>query len=315
MPRFAIVIALALSTVGCLKSPSEKLAQLSEEFIDTTLSFSPSLATSVGLHKYGGQNLDGLLDDVGSQNLDRQRRFYQDFLDRLQAHDSRKLPAEDQADFAMLQDQCSLALMDFNDIHPHLHNPTMYVETLGNALFSPFVLEYAPKAERYRHLISRLQKVPLFLDQAAVNLTSSPGIWTNVAIQENQGNIDLVNKTIRAAMPAELGSDYAQAARTALEAMHKFDTYLRTSLSARDSADWRLGQERYTRRFRLVLETGGEADNTLAAAERELDRVRGEMFQIATPLHRQMFPAHNEHSELSGDALKNQVIGEVLRRG
>jgi len=299
-------------TAGCGKSPSERFAQLSKEYIDITLSFSPSLATSVGLHQYQKQDLDSMLDDVGAQSFDRQKHFYEDFLTRLQTLDVKKLTTQDRADMAMLQDQCALALMDFNELHPQLHNPTWYVETLGNALFSPFVLEYAPKAVRYRRLFSRLEKVPLFLDQAALNLTSAPGIWTKVAIQENQGNIDLVNQTIRAAMPPEMADDFSRAARPALAAMHKFDDYLRNSLSNRDNYDWRLGQDRYTRRFRLVLETGTEADTTLASAERELDRVRAQMFDLATPLHRQMFPAHKDHTNLSGDALKNQVISEVL---
>ena len=80
----------------------------------------------------------------------------------------------------------------------------MYVETLGNALFTPYVLEYAPKPDRIQHIIARLQKVPLYLDQAATNLVSAPDVWTQVAIEENQGNIDLVDKEIRAGVPADL---------------------------------------------------------------------------------------------------------------
>ncbi len=309
-----MIVWLAALAVGCRKSPSERFAQLSKEYIDTTLSFSPSLATSVGLHQYQKQNLDSMLDDVGAESLDRQKRFYDDFHNRLQALDAKQLSPEEQADMAILQDQCALARMDFDELHPYLHNPTIYVETLGNALFSPFVLEYAPKTVRYRQLMARLEQVPLYLDQAALNLTSSPDIWTKVAIQENQGNIDLVNQTIRAAMPQEMADDYSRAARPALAAMHKFEDYLRNSLANRDNDDWRLGQDRYTRRFRLVLESGVEADNTLADAERELDRVRAQMFDLALPLHSKMFPAHQEHLTLTGDALKNQVIGEVLNK-
>lgn len=309
-----MLVCLALMATGCAKSPSERFAQLSQEYIDTTLSFSPALATSVGLHQYQKQDLDSMLDDVGTQSLDRQRRFYDDFLNRLRDLDASKLPAEDQADLAMLRDQATLALLDFNEIHSHLHNPTLYVETLGNALFSPYVLEYAPKPVRFRRLITRLEKVPLFLDQASNNLVSSPDIWTKVAIQENEGNIELLNKTIRAAMPPELAADFTKTAAPALDAMRKFEEYLRTGLAGRNNADWRLGQARYTRRFDAVLEAGIEADTALANAEREMETVRAKMLELATPLHRQMFPAHKDHSDLMGDALKNRVISEVLDR-
>src|SRR6185503_20406265 len=158
----------------------------------------------------------------------------------------------------ILQDQNELALLDLNEIHSHAHSPQLYVETLGNALFSPFVLEYAPKNVRLQHIIARLQKVPLFLDQAASNLVAAPEIWTNVAIEENQGNIDLVDKRIRAEVPAELSDAYARAARQALDAMAKFQTFLQKNLMERDRADWRLGQDRYVRKFRLALASGVE---------------------------------------------------------
>src|SRR5436309_2459864 len=144
-----------------------------------------------------------MLDDMGAQALDRQHRFYRKFRARLTALQPAQLTAEERADLVLLQDQISLALLDLEDIHSPLHSPTLYVETLGNALFNPFVLEYAPQPARIRNIIARLQKVPLFLDQAATNLIGSPDLWTTVAIEENQGNVNLVDKEIRAAVPPE----------------------------------------------------------------------------------------------------------------
>jgi uncharacterized protein (DUF885 family) len=305
---------MVLFAAGCSRNPSDQLARLSDEFVHTTLAFSPATATSVGLHQYDGQNLDNLLDDTSPANLDRQRRYYEHFRERLDALNANRLTAEDQADLSILQDQVSLALLDLTELHSHLHNPTLYVETLGNALFSPYVLEYAPPAARMRNIIARLQKVPFFLDQASTNLTSSPGIWTKVATEENEGNIGLVDKTIRAAVPPDLRDAYNLAASSALDAMRKFQGYLKNRLSSRDDNDWRMGTGRYIRKFRYTLESGVEADTMLQTAERELGRVRAEMIELALPLHRQLAPAHKDHTELSGAARENQVIGEVLAK-
>jgi uncharacterized protein (DUF885 family) len=303
-----------LLAAGCGRNPSDQLARLSEEFVYTTLSFSPAVATAVGLHEHQGQKLDDLLDDMSAGSLDRQRRFHERFRERLGSVNSGKFTPEDRADLSILQDQISLALLDFNEIHSPLHNPTLYVETLGNALFSPYILEYGPKPARYGNIIARLQKVPLFLDQAATNLVSSPGIWTKVAMEENEGNINLVDKTIRAAAPDEVRETYARAARPALDAMRKFQNYLKNSLSGRNTADWRLGGDKYTRKFRYTLEAGIEADTTLQMAERDLQAVRARMLELALPLHRAIAPAHKDHAELSGAARENQVIGEVLAK-
>ena len=154
------------------------------------------------------------------QNLASQRTFYEKFRDRLAALNTAKLTAEDRADLAILQDQISRSPCSISPKSTAtLHNPTMYVETLGNALFSPFVLEYAPKPERIRNIIARLQKVPLYLDQAVHQPGLRPAVWTQVAIEENQGNIDLVDKDnprgssrrpdrrLRAGSPSRAGRD------------------------------------------------------------------------------------------------------------
>ena len=305
-----VVLSLASFTAGCGKDAS--VSSLSEEFVYTTLSFSPSTATSVGLHQYEQKNLDEMLDDLSPQNLEQQRRYYQQFEQRLAALKPERLSAEDRADLTILRDQAALNQLDLGEIHSHQHNPSLYVETLGNALFSPYVLEYAPLATRMRHIIARLEKVPLFLDQAGVNLVSSPDIWTKVAAEENRGNIDLVDKTIRARVPAELGDAYTRAARPALEAMRKFQDYLEQGLSTRNNWSWRLEKDLYTKKFRYALESGIEPDSMLQTATTELGKVRARMLDLALPLHRQIAPKHGDHTDLTGEARENQVIGEVL---
>ena len=314
MTKFVAFIPLLLIAAGCGKSPSQKFADLTEEFVDTTLSFSPATATGVGLHQFQKRNLDEMLDDFSPANMAHQRNFFIRFRERLERLKPQQLTAEERADWTILEDQISLSLMEFDEIRNYMHNPTMYVENLGNALFAPYVLEYAPKPVRVRQIVARLQKVPLFMDQARSNLLSAPDIWGSVAADENLGNIDLVDKTIRAWVPDDQRGVYARAARPALEAMRKFQEFVKTRLIGRHDADWRLGGKLYPRKFRYSLESGTEADTALLMAENELKRVRAQMLELALPLHRQIAPAHQDHAELSGTARENRVIGEVLAK-
>src|ERR1035437_5368765 len=314
MAKSVALLTVALFAAGCGKTPSQKLSALSEEFVYGALAFSPSAATAAGLHQYQKQNLDEMLDDFGAQSVARQRTSYEKFDERVAGLTTGELTPEDRADLTILQGQIALNLLDFTEVHSHLHSPQLYVETLGNALFAPFVLEYAPKADRIRQIMARLQKVPLFLDQASTNLVSAPDVWVQVAIEENQGNINLVGQEIRAGVPPDQAETYARAARPALGAMAKFDKFLRSSLSARNSYDWRLGGNRYPRKFRYALESGSEADDTLQQAERDLTAVRAHMLELALPLHHGAFPAHGEHADLSGANRENTVIGEVLAK-
>jgi uncharacterized protein (DUF885 family) len=311
MAKRAALLPLLLFLAACGKNPSQQLAELTEQFVYTSLAFSPSQATASGLHEYQGQKLDDMLDDLGPAAIDKQRKFYEKMYQGISAIKEEQLSPEERVDLQILRDQTALALLDLNEIHTPLHSPQSYVEILGNALFTPFVLEYAPKPERMRQIIARLGKVPLLLDQAQTNLISAPAVWTQVAIEENDGNINLVDKEIRAAIPPDLADQYARAASPALVAMNKFKTFLKGSLSARANANWRLGDKLYRLKFRYVLESG-EADDTLQRAERELPAVRARMMTLALPLHASLNPAHKDHADLSGVDRENAVIGEVL---
>ena len=312
MTKLVALLPLLLFAAACGPNPSEQFARLSDEFVYTTLSFSPAGATPVGLHQYNNQNLDDLLDDVSPASLEKQRQFYHGFRDRLATLDAARLTPQDRADLRIIQDQIALNLLDLEEIHSAQHNPTTYVETLGNALFNPYVLEFAPLPARIGHIVERLRQVPRYLQQATANLTTAPEIWTKVAIEENAADSKLIGDTIRNGVPPDLRSSYDGAAAPALAALVQFQTFLVNTLSNRTESDWRLGPDRYTRKFRYVLETGMEPADTLRRAEQDLQTVRAQMLEIALPLHRQLFPAHKDHAELSGDERENRVVGEVL---
>src|ERR1700682_3004092 len=281
--RFLTVAALFLLATSC-RMPGEKqdLDQLTEEFIHSSLALTPVTATGVGYHQHNGTRLDELLDDYGFRGIREQHQFYRNFNDRLDRIQPETLSAEERADYRILKNQVALGLWELNTIRSSRHNPTVYVELIGNALFGPYVLEYAPKLERYRHIIKRLVRVPLLLDQAKVNLQDAPEVWNKVAREEDQGTLALIDKTMRAGAPPELKADYDRAAALALDAIRKFDDYLAKDLSQRTSS-WRLGKEKYAQKFRDTLDVGKTPDEVLADAEAEVKRVREEMVRLAAP--------------------------------
>jgi len=317
MRHFTANLVLIMSTLiaaGC-GTPERNFTKLADEFVYSTLAFSPIGATAAGLHRYQGQNLDERLDDMSPAALDHHREYYQRFRERLQTEvKPDALSAESRADLHIIEDQAALALLDLEETQSYLHNPTLYVEMAGNALFTPLTLEYAPLPVRIRHIIARLQKLPLLLDQARTNLISSPAIWTKVAAEENEGNVALVDTIIRAAVPADQRADFDRAARPALDALRAFQDFLHGSLAVRDQYDWRLGRDRYTRKFRYALASGSDPSDVLEVAARALQEVRARMLALALPLHRQLLPSHPDHADLPGPARENQVISEVLGR-
>jgi uncharacterized protein (DUF885 family) len=299
-----LLLAALFLTSGCGKG---KFTDLEHEFVYTTISFSPVTATGVGLHEWEGKRLSQMLDDLSVAGLDRQRQFYRGFSARLDKFDRTSLPPQEQADYDIMRDQAALGLLELDTIQSAFHNPTLYVETIGNALFTPYVLEYAPKPKRIQDIIARLRQFPNFVDQAKVNLASSPAVWTKVAQEENLGNIDLLKNTIPRAVPAELQKDFDSAAQPALKSLQDLQDYLANHLSKRDGWNWRLGNTVYRQKFRYYLGTDHDQGIFLAQAERDLPVVRGRMFELARPLYQKWFAS-------APDSDQDKVILAVLNK-
>jgi uncharacterized protein (DUF885 family) len=301
-----------------------KFAKLSEDFIHETLALSPSSASQAGYHQHVDPKtgktiaLDALLDVVSPAGIAEQRRVYAEFRERFRKETPlASLNIEDAADWQLIDDQIALNLLEFDRIQSYKHNPTGYVELLGSALFQPLTDDYAPQDVRLGHILSRVAAIPRFLDQARSELVDADPIFIKVAIEENDGNVDLIQSAIAAAIPAGSKSkaQFDQVAPPAIEALKNFSKWLQDDLAKRKTdRTWRLGKELYAEKFRLVMETPVTPDQVLSEAEAELKKTRAEMLQIALPLHKQYFPDHDDHASLSPQERENKVIGEVLHK-
>ena len=316
--------ALMAQTSASSAEANTKFAKLSEEFIHETLALSPSSASQAGYHVYvdpkTGKSvaLDALLDDMSSAGMAEQRRVYAQWRERFHTETPlASLGVEDAADWRLIDDQIALNLLELDRIQNYKHNPTVYVELLGGALFQPLTDDYAPEDVRLSHILSRIAATPRFLDQARSQLVDADPIFIKVAVEENDGNIDLIQNMIAPAIPAgsKLKAQFDQVAPQAIEALKNFSRWLQDDLAKRKTdRTWRLGKELYAEKFRLVMETPVTPDQVLADAEAELKKTRAEMLQIALPLHKQYFPDHDDHASLSPQERENKVIGEVLQK-
>ena len=286
LPAAVAAFSFMVMGAGCgatkSQAPAADWDKLVDDFVYGSLALSPVSATSNGYHQHNGVSLDEALDDWSPAGVDAVRKFYQGFDSRLAALDQAALDKEQRADIGIVRNSLSLALLDLNEIQSYKHNPTTYVELIGDALYTPYVLNYAPKEQRFGHIIKRMEKLPALLDQAKANLVDSPEVWNKVARDENDGNVELIDKTLRQEVPDAQKADYAKAAEAALAALKDFSTYLEKTLSQKKS-DWRLGKERYARKFDYVLATGKTPEQTLAAAEADLTATRAEMAKLAAP--------------------------------
>jgi len=331
MPSFMIPLLLLIAQALTSPQPAapapshdanQRFMALATDFMHASLAMVPSNASAAGYHEHRDTSgrvvaLDAVLDDFSAAGYEAQERFYTDWRRRFAATPRRTLAPQEAADWQLIDDQIALQLLEYQRIQNTRHNPTVQVEAIGNALFLPLTQEYAPKETRVGHVLSRLEQVPRALEQAKGILVDADPIFIKVAIQEDEGNVDLIQTTIRKAIPAgsTLEARYDTVAPMAVAAIKRFDEWLAGELAGRKTdRTWRLGKALYDEKFRYTLGASSTPAQVLADAEAELVKTRAEMMQLAAPLHAQWFPDHGDHSTVSGDDRQNAVLSEVLQR-
>ena len=304
--------------------PAQKFAELSDQFMKDSLALSPTSASAAGYHKHVDPKtgktteLDALLDDMSLEAMAEQRAFYANWRERFRNETPvSALDPQDAADWQLIDDQIGLNLLEFDKIQNYRHNPTVPVELIGNALFLPLTQDYASHDVRVGHVLSRVDAIPRLLAQVKKYLSDSDPIFITTAIEENNGNIDMIQNTIAAEIPAgsPLKKEYDKVAPPAIAALKDFSQWLQNDLAKRPShMTWRLGKEFYDQKFRLVMETDVTPEQVLADAEEGLRSVRAEMLDLALPMHAKMYPDHTDHSDLAIHERQNLIITEVLRK-
>ncbi len=314
--------AAAQRPASAAAQSNARFAQMCDQFVKDSLVLTPVTASQVGYHQHTdaktGQTirLDAQLDDVSPQAMAVQVRFYRQWRQRFQTETPlATLNAQDAADYRLIDDQIALNLLELETIQNYRHNPTVYVELIGNGLFLPITQSYASKEARLGDVISRIGQIPRFLEQAKAELIDADPIFISTATDENAGNLDLLD-TVAAEIPAgsHLKAEFDKTAPAAREALKSFDAWMKDDLARRptNGRTWRLGKEWYASKFRSVMETSVTPEQLLSDAEAELTRLRAEMLEIALPLYRQMYPGQDEYATLPVEERENKIIGAVL---
>jgi len=312
------VAAMALGAAACSRGNTE-FPGLANEFVYTSLSFSPAGATQTGLHVFVDPqtkdtlHLDAMLDDFSPAALDHQRKYFAGFATRLGAIRRDRLDAQMQADYDLLFNAMKFASYSLDSERFYQRRPQLYPEVLGSALFANISLEYADTVARSRDLTTRVEKIPAWIAVAVANLSASNEVYRKVALEEMDGVADLI-KTMGSAFVKGTPSEarYKTAEGPALAAIGHFEAFVRDTLSKRATFDWRMGRAMFDQKWRYYLQASVTPEEMLKSAEDSMRTIRHEMLQLADPLYSTWFPGRRPTGDSA--AVLNQIVGRVLAR-
>jgi uncharacterized protein (DUF885 family) len=277
--------------------------RLAEDYLDDLAHRHPDIATELGDHRY-----DHRLPERGDAALDDERRGLDEFAARLAAIDHAGLDQELLVDAAVLSNDVARRLFEITELREHEWNPLL--ANPGQAIYTLLARDYAPLGDRLRSLAGRLAAVPGTLRAARGTLGRMPKVHLETAIVQFGGTITLVTEEVNAALrqaanAGDAASGGASAAASgaaansviaevervrpaALTALAEHRDWLSARLAGDDAAaggagfaDPRIGRELFSRKLSLALSAASDADAILARAEADLERVTGEITEVA----------------------------------
>ena len=312
----AFQYSAAAADFRCTATPHEPFLDQANRFILAGLRYQPVEATQAGYHGDADAPLDNELDDSSPATIAAERAL---LLAGKQCFASAKPSTpEDEADLVLLRGNIESTLFQLDVLQGYRYRPQDYVEMIGSGLFFPLTSTAGNEQARLTAVLARMEKIPRVLDEARQNLKEADPVFLDTALDENAGNtgvIEQIGSMIPAGSP--LRGRYDAASKAARASLDSYAAWLKDDLAHRPrTRTWRTGATAYAKIFAFALGPGTHEtpDSVLASAERDLIRVRAEMYSVALPLHQQWFPDHKGHGDLTGDAQQNKVIAEVIDR-
>ena len=278
-------------------------------FADVYFKFQPTTGTYAGLHQYDTQ-----LEDYSAAGIARQIAALHEYDKKVEAIDAGALDAPVAADRQILLNNIKSQLLSLEVIRPWEKNPDTYSSGITNSAFVIMERPYAPANTRLRALIEREKQMPRALEEARKNLKNPPRIFTEIALEQIDGNISFFKKDVPAAFAEvtdkALIDEFKQTNDGVIAALAVYKTFLQKDLTPKATgafafvsdvqtpireADGNLliqefASISYTGGLSATLRTPEYAYTELESSERELYDMRVDPYQMDS-LHRRADPA------------------------
>ena len=248
-------VAPAPAAMTATTPPQTAFNSLVDEYFDFYFQFHPTAGTQAGFHQY-----DGKLEDFSRSGMDAEIAGLLKFQKQFGSIQSRQLSQESAGDLEVLTSAIQGRLLELQNIQMWRKDPDVYISDLSYGVFLIMRRDFAPAADRLRSVISRERAIPRVLDAAVQNISNPPRVYTEVSLQQMPDNIKFfqndVPEAFREVRDPKLLAEFKASNAAAIEALSKYQDFMRKDLLPKSSGDFRLGAENFRKKL-LVRRDGG----------------------------------------------------------
>ncbi len=279
--RTLVVLVLTSAALqGCSSSPPPpaqpvsgsadgRFEGIAREYLEDLYRRQPTQATYLGIHKY-----DDRLEDYSRQAVTDAVAAARQFRDRVAAIDAASLSADRQLDREQLLHAIDSRVITLDVIRPWAKDADTYSSGLTSTAYIMIKREFAPAEERLRKLIAREKAMPAALAEARKNLENPPRIYTQIAIDQLDGNREFFRTAVTAAFAGvkdtALLAEFKHANDAVIAALADYKKWLQDDLLKRSTGEYAIGADTYRKKLSADEMIELSLDDLLAIAERDL---------------------------------------------
>ncbi|HMC25605.1 MAG TPA: DUF885 domain-containing protein, partial [Candidatus Udaeobacter sp.] len=302
----AAASVLSLSMLNAFAtSQDDAFQKIAHEYIEQYLRTNPEDATELGDHRFDGQ-----LTDYSPEARAKELATQKEFRDKLSALDGSQLTGANNVDFRMLKENIDYQIFKAEELKESEWNPLVYMQSLANSLYLLVARDFASPEQRTPNLRQRMEGIPRVIAQAKANLQHSPRVYTETAVEQTQGAINLVREELAPLLDRvpQMKKELAPLQQKTAAALEDYKNWLQNDLLPRSDGNFRLGAEKFRKKLRFALASDLSMEEILKRAQADLKQTQTAIYETAVPLYKKYFP--NADSATLSD--KHKVTAAVL---
>src|SRR5216110_941985 len=268
-------------------SQDDAFQKIAHEYIEQYLRTNPEDATELGDHRFDGQ-----LTDYSPEARAKELATQKEFRDKLSALDGSQLTGANNVDFRMLKENIDYQIFKAEELKESEWNPLVYMQSLANSLYLLVARDFASPEQRTPNLRQRMEGIPRVIAQAKANLQHSPRVYTETAVEQTQGAINLVREELAPLLDRvpEMKNELAPLQEKMAAALDDYKKWLQNDLLPRSDGNFRLGAEKFRNKLRFALASDLSMEEIMKRAQAELKQTQTAIYETALPLYKKYFP-------------------------
>jgi len=249
MRKRTLLVALCFTLLTSIsQAQSSDFNELVDEYFDFQFQFHPTAGTAAGFHQY-----DTKLEDYSRASREAETAGLKKLLAKFAAVDKSQLSEVSQGDLEVLESDANARLLELQDVRMWQKDPDMYSSRPTYAVFIIMKRNFAPQEERLRSVIAREKQIPRGLETARENLRNPPRIYTEVALEQLPGVEGFFHNDVPAAFhevkDEKLLAEFKASNDAVIDALQKYETFLKKDLLPASKGDFRIGAENYRKKL------------------------------------------------------------------